>query len=46
MSPIVEQVVWVVVFFLGMGISGASELFRKYERAYEITSVWVRNGGT
>ncbi len=44
MSPVVEQVIWVGVFFLRMGISGVPELFRKYERAYEITSVWVRNG--
>ncbi len=36
MNPIVKQILWIAVFFIGLGLQGMPELFRKNERAYKI----------
>ena len=45
MNPIAKQILWITVFFIGLGFQGMPELFRKNERAYKIMGVWVRNLG-
>ena len=45
MNPIAKQILWIAVFFIGLGLQGMPELFRKNERAYKITGIWIRNLG-
>ncbi|WP_456450106.1 methyltransferase family protein [Palaeococcus sp. (in: euryarchaeotes)] len=45
MNPIAKQILWIAVFFIGLGLQAMPELFRKNERAYKITGTWVRNLG-
>jgi len=45
MNPIVKQVFWIAVFFIGLSLQGIPELFRKNEKAYKIMGTWIRNLG-
>jgi len=45
MNPIAKQILWIAVFFIGLGLQAMPELFRKNERAYKIMGRWVRNLG-
>ena len=45
MNPIAKQILWIVVFFIGLGLQAMPELFQKNERAYKIMGTWVRNSG-
>ncbi|MEX2704667.1 MAG: isoprenylcysteine carboxylmethyltransferase family protein [Candidatus Freyrarchaeum guaymaensis] len=45
MNPLAQQILWITVIFIGLGLQGMPELFRRNERAYKIVGTWVRNLG-
>ena len=45
MDPIAKQILWIAVFFIGLGLQAIPELFRKNERVYKIMGAWIRNLG-
>lgn len=45
MNPITKQILWIVVFFIGLGLQAMPELFRKNEGVYKIAGTWIRNLG-
>ena len=43
MNPFAKQILWIAVFFIGLGLQAIPELFRRNERVYEVTGTWVKN---